>query len=77
VADGSPVVGAQLVWAVRKEMAMRLSDAIIRRTPLGALGYPGDGPVERAAGIIGGLLGWSEEQKRQEINLVKAFYSIG
>src|SRR5262245_39195431 len=77
VADGSPVIGAQLVWAVRKEMAMRLSDAIIRRTPLGVLGYPGDVAVERAAGIIGGLLGWSEEQKRQEIDRVKAFYSIG
>jgi glycerol-3-phosphate dehydrogenase len=77
VADGSPVIGAQLVWAVRKEMAMRLSDAIIRRTPVGAMGYPGDVPVERAAGIIGGLLGWSEDQKRHEISLVKAFYSIG
>jgi glycerol-3-phosphate dehydrogenase len=77
VADGSPVIEAQLVWAVRKEMALRLSDAVIRRTPLGALGYPGDVPVERAAGIMGGLLGWSEDQKRQEISLVKAFYSIG
>jgi glycerol-3-phosphate dehydrogenase len=76
VADGSPVIGAQLVWAVRKEMAMKLSDAVIRRTPLGALGYPGDGPAERAAGIIGGLLGWSEEQKHQEIGLVKQFYAI-
>jgi glycerol-3-phosphate dehydrogenase len=76
LADGSPVIGAQLVWAVRKEMAMKLSDAIIRRTPLGAVGYPGDVPVDRAAALIGGLLGWSEEQKRREISLVKAFYSI-
>jgi hypothetical protein len=56
---------------------MRLSDAVIRRTPLGALGYPGEEPVARAADIVGGLLRWSEEQKRQEIRLVKAFYSIG
>jgi len=76
LADRSPVIGAQLVWAVRKEMAVRLSDAVIRRTPLGAVGYPGDLPVERAAAIIGGLLGWSEDQKRREVDLVKAFYSI-
>lgn len=76
VADGSPVIGAQLVWAVRKEMALKLSDAIIRRTPLGALGYPGDEAVQRAAAIIGGQLGWSEERKGQEIELVKRFYSI-
>jgi glycerol-3-phosphate dehydrogenase len=76
VADGSPVIGAQLIWAVRKEMAMRLSDAVIRRTPLGALGYPGDEAVQRAAMIMRGQLGWSDERERREIDLVRTFYSI-
>jgi glycerol-3-phosphate dehydrogenase len=76
VADGSPVIGAQLVWAVRKEMAMRLSDAVIRRTPLGALGYPGDEAVQRAAMIMRGQLGWSDERARREIDVVRTFYSI-
>jgi glycerol-3-phosphate dehydrogenase len=76
VADGSPVIGAQLIWAVRKEMAMRLSDAVIRRTPLGALGYPGDEAVQRAAMIMRGQLGWSDERARREIDLVRTFYSI-
>jgi glycerol-3-phosphate dehydrogenase len=76
IAEGSPVIGAQLVWAVRKEMALRLSDAIIRRTPLGALAYPGDEAVQRAAAIVGGQLRWSEERVRLEIDLVKRFYLI-
>jgi glycerol-3-phosphate dehydrogenase len=76
VAEGSPVIGAQLVWAVRKEMAVTLSDAVIRRTPLGALGFPGDNAVELAAAIVGGQLGWSEDRKRQEIAVVRQFYAI-
>ena len=74
IAPGSPVIGAELVLAVRKEMAATLADAVIRRTPLGALGDPGDAPLERAAAIVGGELGWSEERRRDEIAGVKAFY---
>src|SRR5207247_1105815 len=75
--DASPVIGAQLIWAVRKEMALTLCDAVIRRTPLGALGYPGDAAVERAAQIVGDELGWSEEQRGTEIAAVKRFYEVG
>lgn len=74
VADGSPVIGAELVWAVRREMAMTLGDAMIRRTPLGAMGYPGDKAAKRAADIVGGELRWSEDRKRAEIEAVRSFY---
>lgn len=70
----SPVVGAELIWAARDEMAVTLADAVIRRTPLGALGYPGDAAVERAAALVGAELGWSEEQRRRETEAVRAFY---
>src|SRR5439155_26087617 len=76
VADDSPVIGAELVWAVRHEMALTLGDAVIRRTPLGALGYPGDQAASCAADIVGGELGWSEERKREEIRALQAFYRI-
>ena len=74
IAPDSPVIGAELVLAARKEMALTLADAVIRRTPLGALGYPGDAPLARAAAIVGIELGWSEERRREEIAAVKAFY---
>jgi len=47
---------------------------VIRRTPLGALGHPGDDAVARAAAIVGGELGWSEDRRREEIAAVGAFY---
>jgi glycerol-3-phosphate dehydrogenase len=74
LAPDSPVIGAQLVLAARKEMAPTLADIMIRRTPLGALGHPGDAAVARAATIVGGELGWSEDRRQEEIAAVRAFY---
>ena len=74
LAQDSPVIGAELVLAARKEMAPTLADIVIRRTPLGALGHPGDAAVTRAAAIVGGELGWSEDRRREEIAAVRAFY---
>jgi glycerol-3-phosphate dehydrogenase len=76
IADDSPVIGAELVWAVRKEMAVTLCDAVVRRTPLGALGYPGDAAAERAATIVGGELQWSDARLREEIDALQRFYVI-
>jgi glycerol-3-phosphate dehydrogenase len=74
LAPDSPVIGAELVLAARKEMAPTLADAVIRRTPLGALGHPGDSALDRAAAIVGGELGWSDERRRDEIIAVTRFY---
>jgi glycerol-3-phosphate dehydrogenase len=76
LAPDSPVIGAELVLAARKEMAPTLADAVIRRTPLGALGHPGEAALARAAAIVGTELGWSDERRRQEIAAVDAFYGI-
>jgi glycerol-3-phosphate dehydrogenase len=74
--DSSPVVGAELVWAARHEMAGTLADAVVRRTPLGALGYPGDAAVDRAADLVGGELGWSADRRRTEIAALRRFYAL-
>ncbi len=74
LAPDSPVIGAELVLAARKEMAPTLADIVIRRTPLGALGHPGDPALARAAAIVGDELGWSEERRRDEIREVNQFY---
>jgi glycerol-3-phosphate dehydrogenase len=76
IAKDSPVIGAQLVHAVRREMAMTLADVVLRRTPLGALGDPGDDALTTAAAIVGTELGWSEERRREEIADVRSFYRI-
>jgi glycerol-3-phosphate dehydrogenase len=74
LAPDSPVIGAELVLAARKEMAPTLADIVIRRTPLGALGYPGDEAVARAATIVAGEFGWSESRRLDEIAAVQQFY---
>ena len=74
LADDSPVIGAQLAWAVRQEMAVTLCDAALRRAPLGAVGFPGQAAAARAAQIVGAELGWSPDRKRKEIEAFERFY---
>jgi glycerol-3-phosphate dehydrogenase len=57
-------------------MAETLCDGVIRRTPLGALGYPGDPAAAQAAAIMGTERGWSEERQRQEIAALRRFYRV-
>jgi glycerol-3-phosphate dehydrogenase len=76
IARDSPVIGAELILAARKEMAPTLADIVVRRTPLGALGYPGDGAVERAAAIVGTELKWTDDHRRAEIADVQRFYPL-
>jgi glycerol-3-phosphate dehydrogenase len=70
----SPVIAAELVHAVRHEMAVHLTDVVLRRTPLGALGFPGDDVVAAAAAVVGDELGWSHERRREEAEAVGRFY---
>ena len=43
------VIGAEILYAARAEMALKLGDAVIRRTEAGAAGHPGTDALERAA----------------------------
>jgi glycerol-3-phosphate dehydrogenase len=74
ITGDSPVIGAQLAWAVRQEMTVTLCDAAVRRTPLGAVGFPGEAAAARAAEIVGAELGWSLDRKRDEIEAFRRFY---
>jgi glycerol-3-phosphate dehydrogenase len=76
ITDDMPVIAAELVWAVRHEMAMTLADAVVRRTPLGAVGHPGEAAAGRAATILGRELGWDDERKSAELAALGAFYRV-
>ena len=77
LAEGVPVVGAQVVHAVREEMARHLTDVVLRRTELGTAGYPGDEVAEAAARLAGAELGWSPERERAELGALRAVYHVG
>jgi glycerol-3-phosphate dehydrogenase len=73
----TPVLEGEVSYAVGQLSAVRLSDVVLRRTPLGSAGHPGRPALERAARLMGRLLGWSEGRMAQEIAAVEARYAIG
>ena len=70
------VLGAEILYAARKEMALKLSDALIRRTEAGTAGHPGADAVERAAAIMAHAHEWDEWRTRTEIGEVEAFFKL-
>ena len=52
--------------AVREEMALRLSDVVLRRTDLGTGGPPSPADLDAAARAMAAALGWDEAKLRAE-----------
>lgn len=73
-ADGELL--AQVVYAVRKEMAVHLLDVLQRRTGLGTLGLPDSQKLEKIAETMASELGWSGEQTSRELELAKKKLSL-
>lgn len=59
---------AQVVYAVRKEMARTLSDIVTRRTGIGTLGNPGEDVLRKVAQVAAQELQWSPERIEKEIS---------
>jgi glycerol-3-phosphate dehydrogenase len=64
-------IGAQILFAMREEMASTLEDVVMRRTGIGQLGYPGDACVGAVASLMAQELGWSDARKQAEIQSLK------
>ena len=71
---GRPIIGAEVIHAIRHEMACTLADIVIRRSELGAMGHPGDDVVQAIARIAADELGWDNDRRGREIEAVTAFY---
>lgn len=63
----SPVIGAQVIHAIRYEMAQHLSDIIFRRTGLGTLGHPGGPMLNRIVDLMARELDWDETRIATEM----------
>ncbi len=57
-------IGAQVVHAVRHEMALHLADVVFRRTGLGTLGHPGLDVIARAAELMRRSLSRTKPRRR-------------
>ena len=75
VVPTATVIKAQVAYAVREEMACRLSDVVLRRTELGSLGYPGADALRTCAELMAPMLGWDAARIEQEIDDVEQVFA--
>lgn len=61
-------IGAQVVYAVREEMARHLNDVLFRRTNMGNLGDPGEDVLRKAIDLMSHELAWQEKVRESEKN---------
>jgi glycerol-3-phosphate dehydrogenase len=71
-----PTMAAEVVYVIREEMALRLTDIIVRRTGAGATGHPGQDVVKACARIAAAELGWNADRIADEIAAVDRVYAI-
>ncbi len=76
LSDTCPVTRGEIVHAVQKEMAVTLSDALLRRTEAGSAGHPGQDAVEEAADVMGALRAWSPDERTTQIGALNRHYQL-
>ena len=76
LAPDLPNIGAEVVHAIRRESAVRLSDVVMRRTTLGAAGNPGRQAIAAAARLAASELGWNEAHTATEVADVESCFRI-
>jgi len=75
VAPGVAVIRAQVVHALRAEMACTLTDVVTRRVPLGAAGHPGRVVAEGCIAVMAEERVWSQARVEQEEAALAQFYA--
>ncbi len=69
-------VPAQILFAVREEMALTLEDLVMRRTSIGQFGRPAPELLAQLAAMMGAELGWSPARQQSEIVSLDRLYEI-
>ena len=67
---GSTVTKAEVLYSIREEMAMKLTDIVFRRTELGIGSRPNQAALQGCAAIVAGELNWNQDRVRQELEEV-------
>jgi glycerol-3-phosphate dehydrogenase len=76
LAADSAVTGAEIVYVIREEMALHLTDIVLRRTGIGAAGHPGEELLHACARFATTEFGWDEATASAEISAVEAAYIV-
>jgi glycerol-3-phosphate dehydrogenase len=72
IVPGSKTLAAEITYAVRTEMAVRLEDVVMRRTDLASACHPGRAALEFVAARMQTLLGWRDDLKHSELQATEA-----
>lgn len=70
VTQSLPVLKAEIVHAVRHEMAVKLADVVHRRTELGGFRHPGPAAIETCANVMAAEANWDRVRRDSEIEEV-------
>jgi glycerol-3-phosphate dehydrogenase len=69
----SGVIGAEVLYAFRRELAQTLADVLLRRTMVGMGPSVGLDVDEAAAGVAVKHLGWSEDRAKSEVEAYRSY----
>lgn len=72
--NSKEVLKAEVLHAVREEMAQKLSDVVLRRTDLGTAINPGEAILKQTVQIMAAEFGWNDGRMKQEVEEVKKIY---
>lgn len=70
--EHAPDIAAQLVHAVRREWAVTIGDALLRRTTLGLAACQALDCLDRVAAVIGAACGWTDAERDRQIAAYRA-----
>jgi glycerol-3-phosphate dehydrogenase len=73
-ADGE--ILAQVVFAIRQEMARTLTDILLRRTGIGTLGHPGKEVLQQVTEIAARELNWDQDRIDQEWKVAEKVLTV-
>jgi glycerol-3-phosphate dehydrogenase len=71
---GQKTLKAEVLYAVREEMAQKLGDVVFRRTDLGTTGHPGEEALRACATLMAAEMGWDTPRMHQELAEVRAVF---
>ncbi len=72
----STVLKAEVIHAVREEMAEKIGDVIFRRTDFGSGGHPGEEALQACARLMASESGWDENRVQEEINEARSQFLL-
>jgi glycerol-3-phosphate dehydrogenase len=73
----STVIKAEIIHAVREEMAEKLADVVFRRTDLGTGQIPEEKVLQECAKVVATELGWDRKRQHREIiDVQRPFHTI-